>query len=86
MLYLKKSGNFSYHYQFSQLRARIKTYLKILYNNYLNKVEDSIPRSDKYFYQHINKLKKFFDLPASMVFENETPSHQRKFLNFLPIF
>ena len=82
----KKTGNLNYHYQFSNLRARIKTYSKTLYNNYLNKVEESIPKNIKYFYQHINKLRKSSDLPANMVFENRSSSSPTEIADFFANF
>ena len=82
MIYEKKKAHTVYksthrgsdYDHFASLRAKIKSYSAFLYNNYLNKIESSIARDKKFFFNYVNNLKTCNDLPANMHLDGTSAS------------
>lgn len=62
----KKYKNQSDYLLYSMFRKRFKKEAKACYNKYINRVEDSIRDSAKYFWTYINQRKKQSNIPGNL--------------------
>lgn len=70
----KQSKNKNDYLIFSNLRLQCKLLSKACYNNYLHNAENSIINNVKFFWKHINSLRKNSQYPNEMYFEDECSS------------
>lgn len=70
----KMSNDVSYYNEFSYLRTLCKSQVKNDYNNYISSIENDISEnnSPKPFWNHFNNMRKNFDIPNAMTYNDVT--------------
>jgi hypothetical protein len=77
----KSTGDLEYYIEFCDLRRRCKQMTKNCYLNYINSTQENISCNTKYFWSHVNNLRRSHRLPTDMFLGDQRAYHTQDICN-----